>query len=321
MLVDILFGIGLILIMVISSGAAVDIFDRLAHEVRTNKLMLATILVGFSTSLPEMFVGVAAAFRGQPQIALGDIIGANLANLSWIIGGAALVFGSVPVVGEYLRNELWITMGIALTPFLLMSDGRLTRLDGLVLIAFYLLYVNNMIRRGSLPLKHLKLSGRLRVVHRYKTKLGWWVQSIKLVAVLGVLGVSAWMLVNVAVKISGSLGVSVFWIGLMVIALGTTLPELILTIIASEKREVSLILGNILGTVVVNSTLILGVVVLISPIVYSDTLQRGISGMFLVVVLGLFWLFTKSKHKLERWEGAVLVGIYAMFFGLQLMLA
>jgi len=321
MLVDILFGIGLILIMVISSGAAVDIFDRLAHEVRTNKLMLATILVGFSTSLPEMFVGVAAAFRGQPQIALGDIIGANLANLSWIIGGAALVFGSVPVVGEYLRNELWITMGIALTPFLLMSDGRLTRLDGLVLIALYLLYVNNMIRKGSLPLKHLKLSGRLRVIHRYKTKLGWWVQSIKLVAVLGVLGVSAWMLVNVAVKISGSLGVSVFWIGLMVIALGTTLPELILTIIASEKREVSLILGNILGTVVVNSTLILGVVVLISPIVYSDTLQRGISGMFLVVVLGLFWLFTKSKHKLERWEGAVLVGIYAMFFGLQLMLA
>ncbi|EKD52925.1 MAG: hypothetical protein ACD_61C00193G0003 [uncultured bacterium] len=321
MLVDILFGIGLILIMVISSGAAVDIFDRLAHEVRTNKLMLATILVGFSTSLPEMFVGVAAAFRGQPQIALGDIIGANLANLSWIIGGAALMFGSVPVVGEYLRNELWITMGMALAPFLLMSDGRLTRLDGLVLVALYLLYVNNMIRRGSLPLKHLKLSGRLRVIHRYKTKLGWWVQSIKLVAVLGVLGVSAWMLVNVAVKISGSLGVSVFWIGLMVIALGTTLPELILTIIASEKREVSLILGNILGTVVVNSTLILGVVVLISPIVYSDTLQRGISGMFLVVVLGLFWLFTKSKHKLERWEGAVLVGIYAMFFGLQLMLA
>jgi len=320
MLLDIVWGVFLILVMVVSSGATVEIFEKLAHNIRTNRLILATILVGFSTSLPELFVGVAAAFRGQPQIALGDIIGANLANLSWIIGGAALVFGSVPIIGDYLRKEIWLTIGIAMVPFLLMFDGGLSRFDGLLLVLLYLIYVNNLVRKGSSPLRHLKLSGRRPVTHRLKTRIELLVETAKLLLGLGVLGLSAWMLVNLAVKVSGSLGVSAFWVGLIVLALGTTLPELILTIIASEKKEISLILGDILGSVAVNSTLILGIIVLISPIGYTDPLQKGISGLFLMIILGLFWLFTRSKHKLDRWEGAVLVGVYAMFVGIQMML-
>lgn len=318
---NLLFGLGLILVMVASSGVAVSIFEKLAHEIKVNRLMLATILIGFSTSLPELFVGLVAALRAQPEIALGNIVGANLANLSWIIGGAALVFGTIPVVGEYLKKELWVTIGIAMTPFLLLSDGNLNRLDGVVLIFLYLLYIDKMIRNGSSPLKHLKLLGRKEVVHRFKTKIERLSQITELILALGVLGICSWMLVNLAVKVSASLGVSLFWIGLMIIAIGTTLPELVLTFVASEKREISLILGNILGSVIVNSTLILGIIVVIRPIVYTDSFQRGVSSMFLIIVLGLFWLFTKSKHKLERWEGAVLVGIYAMFVGLQLMLA
>jgi len=321
MVVDILWGIFLILVILVSSGAVVDSFEKFAHEIKTNKLMLATILVGFSTSLPELFVGLAAAIRSEPQIALGNIIGANLANLSWIIGGAALVFGSIPIVGEYLKRELWMTIGMAMAPWLLLSDGSLSRLDGVLLITLYLWYVNKTIGNGSVPLKHLKLLGRKKVVHRLKTKMEHVMQGIGLFCALSILGVSAWMLVNLAVKISGSLGVNLFWVGLVVIAFGTTLPELILSVMASEKREISLILGNTLGSVVVNSTLILGIIAFISPIVYSDPLQRGISGMFLMIVLGLFWLFTKSKHKLDRWEGAVLMGIYAMFIGIQLMIA
>jgi len=311
----------LILVIVVSSGVMIDIFEKLVREIKTSRLVLATVLVGFSTSLPELFVGIAAALRNQPQIALGNIVGANLANLSWIIGGAALVFGAIPVIGEYLRNELWITAGMVMIPFLLMTDGKLTRLDGLVLIFLYLLYANNLVRRGNSPLRALKISGRKIIKHRVKTRMNSIVQAFKLISWLGVLGVSALMLVNLAVKVSGSLGVSSFWIGLIVLAIGTTLPELVLTIVASEKREISLILGDILGSVVINSTLILGIIVMISPIGYTDPLQKGISGLFLMTILGLFWLFTKSKHKLDRWEGAVLVGIYAMFVGIQLMLA
>ncbi len=318
---NLLFGLGLILVMVIASGAAVEIFEKLAHEVRVNRLILATMLVGFSTSLPELFVGLAAAVRSQPEIALGNVMGANLANLSWIIGGAVLVFGTIPVVGEYLKKELWLTVAMAMAPFLLISDGRLGRVDGLILVLLYFGYVYKLMSKGSAPLKHLKLLGRKMVVHRAKTKWDRELTLVKLLMALGVLGASSWMLINLAVSTSSFLGVSLFWIGLVVISIGTTLPELVLSLMASERREVSLILGNILGSVVVNSTIVLGIVAIISPITYTNTLQKGVVGVFLMITLGLFWLFTKSKHKLERWEGAVLVGIYAMFFGLQLILA
>ena len=122
MLGNLFVGLILILIIVMSSGVAVEIFEKLAHRIRTSKLLLATILVGFSTSLPELFVGIGSALRGQPQISLGDILGANLANLSWIIGGAAVLAGTIPVVGEYLKKDLWITMVAAMIPFVLMSD-------------------------------------------------------------------------------------------------------------------------------------------------------------------------------------------------------
>jgi cation:H+ antiporter len=311
----------LILIMVVASGAAVDIFEKLAHELKVNKLLMATILVGFSTSLPELFVGIASAMRGQSEIALGNILGANIANLSWIVGGAALMAGSIPVVGDYLRKDLWVTMGMGLLPLFLMTDGNLTRLDGCVLILIYLFYVRDMVRGKNALLKHGKLVTQKRVKHHFKTEVEYVLGVVKLVAAFGILIVSSSSLISLAIDMSSSSGVSVFWVGLLIISFGTTLPELVLSLMASEKREMSLVLGNILGSVVVNSSLVLGVIVLISPLKYSDTAQSGSAGLFVVFVMGLFWLFTKSKHKLERWEGMVLVGIYAMFVGLQFLLA
>ncbi len=321
MIVDIFTGILLIIILVIASGVAVDVFEKIAYEMKVNKLMLATLLVAISTSLPELFVGIAGALNGQSQIGLGNIIGANLANLSWIIGGAALVFGSIPVVGDYLKNELWITVGMAMIPFLMLGDGMLTRWDGLMLIFLYFVYAYMVVKGGNGKIKHLKLSGRKKVAHHLKTKMEWLAHMIVLVLALVILAASSWMLIDLVQRLSFSLNVSLFWIGMMVLAIGTTLPELVLSIVASEKKEISLVLGNVLGSVVVNSTLILGIIAVINPIAYADRLQRGVAGVFLVTILGLFWLFTKSKHKLERWEGAVLVGVFAMFVGIQMMLA
>ncbi len=318
---DILTGTLLIIILVVSSGVAVDVFEKIAYEMKVNKLMLATLLVAISTSLPELFVGVASSINGQPQIALGNIIGANLANLSWIIGGAALVFGSIPVVGDYLSKELWISIGLVMAPFLLISDGTLSRWDGILLIFLYFVYAYISIKGGSNTLKHLKHSGRKQTVHHIKTKVEWVAHMMILLLAFVILAASSWMLINLVLRVSTTLNVSPFWIGMVVIAIGTTLPELVLSIVASEKREISLVLGNVLGSVVVNSTLILGIIAIINPIAYVDRLQRGVAGVFLITILGLFWLFTKSKHKLERWEGAVLIGVFVMFLGLQLMLA
>lgn len=309
------------MIMVIATGVAIDQFEKLSVDLKIRRLLLASLLVGLATSLPEFFIMITSGLAGEPQIALGDLIGANIANLSLVIGGAALVGKSIPVVGEYIRNDLWITLILAMTPFLLMMDGGLSRFDGLILIFGYSLYLTDLIEKGRYKIKQAKLIKHIVSKHHRKMVSEKLIHVTKMVISLIVLGVAAMKLVGVAVGMARDLGASTYWIGVVVVAMGTTLPEVIVSIEAVKRKQASLILGNLLGSVVVNSSLILGIGALIQPIIFNDTLTKGLSGIFTVVILGMFWLFTRTKHKLDRWEGAVLVGIYLMFVGLQLLVA
>jgi cation:H+ antiporter len=320
MLGEVLFGLFLILVLVFSSGVAVDVFEKIAHEVKINKLLLATFLVSFSTSLPEFSVGIVSALKGEPQIALGNLIGANLANLSWIVGGAAVIAGVIPVIGDYLKKDLWMTIGMAMFPFFLMSDGKLGRVDGVILILIYFFYAKKMVKAADV-LKHSKLRKNKKTHWKIKNVGGWVFHFVVLLGSLALMVISSHYLINTALHLTSKLGVSAYWVGLMIISLGTTLPELVLSLFASKKGDVSLLLGNILGSVVVNSTFIMGIIALISPIIFESSVQKGLSGLFLIIILGLFWLFTKSKRKLERWEGLTLIGIYLMFVGLQFLVA
>ncbi len=315
---EILKGFFLILLLVFASGVAVDIFEKIAHEIKINKLLLATFLVSFSTSLPEFSVGIVSALRGEPQIALGNLIGANLANLSWIIGGAAIVAGTIPVIGDYLRKDLWMTMGMAMLPFFMMTDGELSRLEGFLLVGIYFYYAKTMVNYTEV-LKHSKLKIHKKTHWKIKGHWNWIGQIVLLLGALVIMAISSHYLIEVALLATETLGVNAYWVGLLIISLGTTLPELVLSLFAAKQGDVSLLLGNILGSVVVNSTFILGIIAIITPVVFESSVQKGVSGLFLIVILGLFWLFTKSKRKLERWEGLTLVGIYLMFVGLQFL--
>lgn len=321
MLGEIFWGVILILVLVLSSGVAVSAFEKLALHIKVNKLLLATLLISISTSLPELSIGLVSALKGQSQIALGDIVGANLANLSWIIGAAALVAGVVPVVGDYLKKDLWVTIGMAMLPFLLMTDGNLSRWDGIFLMLVYGLYAYWVFEGEGAKVDHLKLNKQKTIHHHFKTYKDWVVWGLMLMISLGAMVLSAKWLIDIALGIAKGFEVNAFWVGLIMISFGTTLPELVLSLVASRKGDVSLLLGNMLGSVVFNSTFILGIIAIISPVEFDNSVQKGIAGIFLIIILGLFWLFTKSKKKLERWEGLVLIGMYLMFVGLQFMFA
>ena len=105
----------------------------------------------------------------------------------------------------------------------------------------------------------------------------------------------------------------------MFIALATTIPELVVGIWNHKKQESLLTIEKLLGSIVTNSTLVIGVLAVIQPMEVQDSMSKGVAGLFLVFILGLFWLFTKTKRKLEKWEGIVLVGVYLMFLGLQML--
>lgn len=304
-------GLGLLLLIVLSSGVVVDVFERFVMRLPIKRNRITMILIGFSLALPELFVGIAAALDGKPQMALGTVVGANMANLSLIIGGLAVIAAVIPVVGEYVEKDLWVTVGLALMPFLMLFDGTITKLEGGVLIGLYFVYA-------------LFLSNEKVIAKQSKIKItGFEKWGLPVVLILGVLimAVCSWQLVQIAVRIAAVWGVSWFWMGLLLIAFGTTLPELLLISFSRKKHKASLALPDLLSSVVMNSTVILGIVALITPIIIKESIQRGLSGMFLVIILGLFWLFTKSKKKLERWEGVVLIGAYLMFIGLQFIFA
>lgn len=311
MVLNILVGLMLLVLIVLSSGVVVDIFERYVFRLPIKKNKVTAVLIGFSLALPELFVGIAAALDGKPQIALGTVVGANMANLSLIIGGLAVITVAIPVVGEYLEKDLWVTILLALMPFLMLLDGTVSRLEGGVLVALYFVYVFFLSNeKVTIKQSRKKVSGSEN-----------WGLPIMLILGLVIMAVCSWQLVQIIVAIAAVWGVSWFWMGLLLVAFGTTLPELLLLSFSKKKHKASLALPNLLGSVVMNSTVILGIVALITPIIIKESVQRGLAGMFLVFILGLFWLFTKSKHKLERWEGVVLIGVYLMFIGLQLILA
>lgn len=308
---NMLMGMILLVLIVLASGVVVDVFERVVLTLPIKKKKVTAILIGFSLALPELFVGIASALSGKPQMAFGTVVGANMANLSLIIGGLAVIVSAIPVVGEYIEKDLWVTIGLALLPFLMLFDGTISRFDGGILVTLYFVYA-------------FYLSNERVATKQAKNKIvGFETWGLPIVLILGltVMAVSSWRLVQIAVRIAAVWGVSWFWMGLLLIAFGTTLPELLLISFSRKKHKASLALPDLLGSVALNSTLILGIVAIITPVVIGGSIQRGLSGMFLVIVLGLFWLFTKSKRKLERWEGVVLIGVYLMFVGLQFMLA
>ncbi len=310
MVLDVFIVIALLILIVLASGVVVDVFEKFVGRLPIEKKKVNSILIGFSLALPELFVGIAAAIEGKPQIALGNVVGANMVNLSLVIGGLAIVSSVVPVVGEYLEKDFWIAIGLALLPFIMLFFGIISRFEGFVLVAIYFIYAIYSDSRSS-----VKQSKRKMEIFE---SLG-----LVVILILGLLimAASSWQLVQIAVRIATYWSFSWFWMGLLLISLGTTLPELLLISLFRKKQKASIVLTDLLESVAMNSTLVLGVTAIITPIVMKESIQTGLSSIFLVVIMGLFWLFTKSKKKLERWEGVVLIGIYLMFIGLQFIFA
>lgn len=298
-------------------------FQILVVKMKVGKMVVAAMLVALSTSLPELFVGVLSALEGQPELSLGNVLGSNIANLSLVIGGAALVSGSVPVIGDYMKKEFVAAFLAGSLPILLVMDGSLTRLDGLLLLLAYGVYVREVVIAGkhkSLAEKggkrHYGILQKIKRLHKNHTDV--WL--LKLLGGVLVLVLAADLLVKMASGLASSLGVPSFLIGLLVVSVGTSLPELVLEIGAIKKREIALVFGDLLGSIVANATLIIGVTVLISPVNIGGASRYDLASFMFVLLFGFFWMFTNSKKRLDRWEGLVLLGLYFMFVGLEFWL-
>lgn len=313
----------LILWIVVGARLVIDSFERLSTNLdMKGKMIIAAILVALGTSLPELFVAIASGIEGRSEISLGNLLGANIANSSLVIGGASLLAGGLPVIGELAKWEFSAAFLAGCAPLLLLLDGELSRLDGVILIVIYLIYIKDVIhdwRHKSMAhhgvVRHGLIS-QLKKLHKrhYDGAVA------KLVIGIVIMIVSAELLVKMINELSVGLGISEVWLGIFVVAIGTTLPELALSITAILKKESMLVFGNLLGSIVTNATFIVGLLALIRPIHIQKQLPYAVSGLGFVGVFVIFWILAKSHRKLDRWEGAVLVGSYLMYMGLSLLL-
>lgn len=305
---------GLVL-LVWSADRFVEGAAATAKHLGMPSLLIGMVIIGFGTSAPELAVSAMAAADGNPGLALGNGYGSNITNIALIVGLTALI-APIAVHSQVIRKELPLLLVLTAIAGYQLIDGELTRLDGWVLLAVFAAVMGWSIYQGIRG-KGDSLVGDTDaelVAHPMPLKLA----LIWLVVGLVLLIVSSRMLVWGAVTIAQSLGVSDLIIGLTIVAIGTSLPELASALAAVKKNEHDLILGNIVGSGIFNTLAVVGLAAAIEPlavdpeVLYRDwTLMAALTLGLLLMALGL-----SGKRKLiTRHNGALLVLVYVGYTG------
>ena len=279
----------------------------LARRLGVSPLVIGLTVVAFGTSAPELAATLAAALRGSPEVAYGNVIGSNIANLSLVLGAAAL---ARPLVtrARFIRREMPFLLAVSLLLFWVVGDGWVSRLEGAGLLAGLALYLVYLLREKEEP---PEVTAEFAAEYGHDG-LSPWLAAAGLTAGVLLLSGGATVLVGGATTLARAWGVPERVIGLTVVALGTSLPELASALVAARKGESEILLGNLIGSNVFNSLGILGVTALVSPI-----RPDGPAVMLdLAVMLGLVllaWPMLYTGYRLGRREGAVLLAVYLAY--------
>jgi cation:H+ antiporter len=278
---------------------------RLATILRLSPVVIGAVVIGFGTSAPEMIVSGLAASRGSLDIAVGNIVGSNVANLTLVLGAAALV---TPIVvrSPVLKREAPLSLGLTLVFAVLVQSG-LSRADALVLgtllvasLAFIIVASRGTDEIMTGEVEEFLADGPVaRGKEGLRTALG----------LIGTLG-AAQLLVVSATEIASGLGLSEGFIGLTVVAIGTSLPELATSLQAARKDETDLIVGNLLGSNLFNSGAVAAVAGLAGPGPLDDPTIVGFATLLMVVVSVGATVFMITGKRVVRWEGALLLAAY-----------
>ena len=284
-----------------------------AYNLGVPTLIIGIIIIGFGTSAPEIFVGIIAALEDKPGVAIGNAIGSNIANIALVLGVGALI-APLTVSSQVLRREY--PMLFATTCFLLflMWDRELSRIDGMLLFAgaiattIWLMWLSLSSRNSSRNADPLETEFDSEVPHNIPTqKALLWTFTALIVLVA-----SSQLLVWGAVELAHSFGVNDLLIGLTIVAVGTSLPELAVSITAALKKEHDIVIGNIIGSNMFNSLAVIGLATSIRPTSLSSmVLYRDFAVMFaLTIALFLMAYGFRGVGKINRIEASILIASY-----------
>ena len=284
----------------------------LAFSFSIRPIIIGLTVVAFATSAPELLVSLIAAVKDSSGVSLGNILGSNVANIGLVLGASALV-RPLAVDKKLVRREIPFMIGASGLFWLVSLDGRIARVDGIILLAglaFFLILGIITARRSEETKDDITVPEKRKVFwHIFLILIG-----------MGGLVVGASLTVNSAIFIARRVGLSEIFIGLSIVAVGTSLPELATSVVAGARGEHDLSIGNIVGSNVFNVCMVMGTVGLFNPISVDRGLMRfEFPAMFLLSLILL--VFSRTGFTLSRLEGLFFILSFFLFIGLSYWLA
>jgi cation:H+ antiporter len=280
----------------------------LALRMGISALAIGLTVVAFGTGGPELVLGVRAASTGNTGIALGNVVGSNISNIALVLGLAALV-KPMKVRSELVRREIPVMIAVTLVLCALLIDKELSRFEGLVLVSGAFVYLIAVYRAAKRS--RAKPSVDRQFDQAYVPTRSLWLDLLLTSAGLVALLIGAQLLLDGAVFFATALGVNQVVIGLTVVAVGTSLPELATSVTSTVRNEADVAFGNAVGSNIFNILVVLGAVALVSPLRIE-----GLRAADLVVLVSsavVLLLIMRRGWVLNRWEGAALLGAYALY--------
>lgn len=299
-------------ILIIVVGIALVLWgaDRLtdgavavAEKMKMPQIVIGLTIVAMGTSMPEFCVSLISALKGTSDLAVGNIVGSNIFNALLIVGVSALV-APMTIMETTVRKDIPFALVASALLLIMCLDGNISRIDAGILFAMFLIFMY-MTLKGA---KKQGADAEEAIEGEGNKPMSTWLSVVWiLVGLLCLIGGSN-LFVEGATAVATSLGVSEAVIGLTIVAGGTSLPELATSVVSARKGNSGIAIGNALGSNVFNILAILGITGMITPMTLKGITYIDLS--MLVISIMLVWLFSFTKYKIERWEGAVLTAVF-----------
>jgi cation:H+ antiporter len=286
-------------LMVKAGGYAVQSLDKLSKTYHVGSYVVSFFLIGLVSAFPEGFVSIVAALKGVPMLGFGTLLGSAITDLSLVLGIAAVAAGRIKLT-KGLRHELWL-LGLLMMPILLALDEELSRLDGIILLGSAVLFFANTVIENHVVSSIRKISGN----HVAKPIAMFLVSS-------AVVFFSAHLAVDFSISLAQELNFPILLIGLLLVSLGTSLPEFVFAFSAVRKHLGDIAVGELVGVVVIDAVVLLGLVAIITPISVVG-IDIAMLGVFLATTIALAMYFVRSDKVFTRNEGLVLILFYIVF--------
>jgi len=311
-----LFQFILFLVSVVSFWFAAELLIKslidVAKFLKWREFAVAFFAMAFAASLPNLIVGLSAGFRGVPELAFGDVSGNNIAILTLGLGLAVLMAkGGIPAESKMVQTSSIFTAVSALLPIILIFDGVLSRIDGFILIGFFVFYISWLFSKQERFTKiYDKEDVNSPLFVKFKSSVAGIANSFFGLIIFIIAGQG---IVISAQYFSEFFSLSLVFIGVLITGLSSALPEIYFGVVSAKKEQTWMILGNVMGAAIIPATLVLGIVAIIYPIQIHDFSTLAVARLFIVISALFFLFFIRSKQKIDKKEGLVLILIYIIF--------